>query len=73
MSDEKAQAQAPESQKQAGDALEEQLATDVETLHFAVAKRDESGGVLTAVVAHERMLEWQAMFERDDAGATVKH
>jgi general secretion pathway protein L len=43
-------------------ALEEQLAADVETLHFAVAKRDESGGVLTAVVAHERMLEWQAMF-----------
>lgn len=39
-------------------ALEEQLATDVEDLHFAVGKRDGRPGTPVAVVARARMQEW---------------
>ncbi|HEY8539363.1 MAG TPA: type II secretion system protein GspL [Steroidobacteraceae bacterium] len=39
-------------------ALEEQLASDVEQLHFAIGKRDGRDGVPVAVVAHERMQAW---------------
>lgn len=40
-------------------ALEEQLAADVEDLHFAVGKRDGRPGTPVAVVARARMQEWQ--------------
>lgn len=40
-------------------ALEEQLAADVEDLHFAVGKRDGRPGTPVAVVARTRMQEWQ--------------
>jgi general secretion pathway protein L len=40
-------------------ALEEQLASDVEDLHFAVGRRD-AGGTPVAVVAHARMRAWQS-------------
>src|SRR5690606_31283561 len=40
-------------------ALEEQLAEDVEDLHFAVGKRADRPGTPVAVVSHERMTQWQ--------------
>jgi general secretion pathway protein L len=39
-------------------ALEEYLADDIETLHFAAGPRRESGRTPVAVVAHERMSAW---------------
>ncbi|MDH3613412.1 MAG: type II secretion system protein GspL [Gammaproteobacteria bacterium] len=39
-------------------ALEEQLADDVENLHFAVGTRGDSGSLPVAVVAHEQMQGW---------------
>ena len=39
-------------------ALEEQLANDVDELHFAIGKRDARPGVPVAVVAHERITSW---------------
>lgn len=41
-------------------ALEEQLATDVEHLHFAIGKRTERLGTPVAVVSRERMDAWRA-------------
>ena len=41
-------------------ALEEQLADDVDTLHFAVGSRGDDGRVGVAVVARERMAQWRA-------------
>jgi general secretion pathway protein L len=42
-------------------ALEEQLAADIETLHFAVGARDEvSGKTAVAVVTRELMNQWTA-------------
>ncbi len=41
-------------------ALEEQLATDVEDLHFAVGKRESRPGTPVTVVSHARMQAWQA-------------
>jgi general secretion pathway protein L len=41
-------------------ALEEQLATDVDELHFAIGKREPGAGVPVAVVAHDRMERWLA-------------
>jgi general secretion pathway protein L len=44
-------------------ALEEQLAADVETLHFAVGSRDDvSGRTAVAVVTRELMNQWTAAF-----------
>ena len=40
-------------------ALEEQLAADVEDLHFALGKRNSRPGTPVTVVAHARMQEWQ--------------
>lgn len=40
-------------------ALEEQLAADVEDLHFAVGKREGRPGTPVTVVGHARMREWQ--------------
>lgn len=39
-------------------ALEEQLAEDVENLHFAPGERDDEGNLHVAVVAHAQMQEW---------------
>ncbi|MDA0706172.1 MAG: type II secretion system protein GspL [Proteobacteria bacterium] len=39
-------------------ALEEQLANDVENLHFAVGERGESGLLPVSVVAREQMFGW---------------
>ena len=39
-------------------ALEEQLASDVDELHFAVGKRDERAGVPVVVVSHAHMEAW---------------
>ena len=43
-------------------ALEEQLAGDVEDMHFAVGRRDERPGVPVAGVARDRMQAWQSQF-----------
>lgn len=42
-------------------ALEEQLASDVEDLHFAVGKRDARSVTPVAVVAHAHMAAWLAV------------
>jgi len=39
-------------------ALEEQLASDIETLHFALGPRSDSGVVPVAVIARELMQHW---------------
>jgi general secretion pathway protein L len=44
-------------------ALEEQLAADVEDLHFVVGKRDVRPGTPVAAVAHARMKEWLAALQ----------
>lgn len=41
-------------------ALEEQLASDIETQHFAVGSRGARSGTPVAVVAHDRMQSWLA-------------
>lgn len=41
-------------------ALEEQMATDIEDLHFAVGKRDDRPGTPVAAVARDQMDAWQA-------------
>jgi general secretion pathway protein L len=41
-------------------ALEEQLATDVEDLHFALGKREGRPGTPVTVVSHERMQAWRS-------------
>ena len=38
--------------------LEESLATDIESLHFAAGARTDSGALLVSVVAHERVEAW---------------
>ncbi len=47
-------------------ALEEQLAEDVETLHFALGRREDDGGMGVAVVARAQMDAW--MEALGDAG-----
>jgi general secretion pathway protein L len=47
-------------------ALEEHLADDVESLHFAAGTRRDNGRLPVAVVAHERMHDWLGRLE--DAG-----
>lgn len=47
-------------------ALEEQLAEDIETLHFAAGKRREDGKVPCAIVSLEKMGEWLSLLA--DAG-----
>ena len=42
-------------------ALEEQLAADVEDLHFAVGKRGDRPGTPVAVISHARMTQWQTL------------
>ena len=41
-------------------ALEEQLAEDIDTLHFAIGRRNGAGRTPVAVVARRRMDEWLA-------------
>ncbi len=47
-------------------ALEEQLADDVENLHFAAGQRGDNGLLTASVVAHSQMQEWVSVLE--DAG-----
>lgn len=47
-------------------ALEEQMATDIDELHFAVGRRDERPGTPVAAVAHSLMESWQRVLH--DAG-----
>jgi general secretion pathway protein L len=51
-------------------ALEEQLAADVEDLHFAVGKRGVRSGTPVAVVSHVRMTAWLGVLR--DAGLHVE-
>lgn len=44
--------------------LEEQLATDVESLHFALGERSAEGHYATAVVARARMDDWLTLLEQ---------
>lgn len=43
-------------------ALEDQLAEDIESLHFALGPHDATGRVTVAVVTHAQMDEWLAPF-----------
>ncbi|MES1196684.1 MAG: type II secretion system protein GspL, partial [Steroidobacter sp.] len=47
-------------------ALEDQLATDVEELHFAIGKRSHGPGTPIAVVSHQQIQQW--LFELQAAG-----
>ena len=49
-------------------ALEEQLAEDVQLLHFALGSRQADGVTPVAVVSHEQMRQWLTPFT--DAGIT---
>jgi general secretion pathway protein L len=42
-------------------ALEEQLATDVDAMHFAIGRRESRPGVPVAVASHARMEAWLAL------------
>ena len=50
-------------------ALEEQLADDIDDLHFAAGARRENGQVPVAVVAHEQISEW--LEQLDEAGLSA--
>jgi general secretion pathway protein L len=50
-------------------ALEDQVADDVESLHFTAGVRRDNGRLPVAVVARGKMAEWLALFE--DAGIQV--
>ncbi len=39
-------------------ALEEQLAQDIDNLHFALGKRDAMGNIAVAIIAHEQMITY---------------
>jgi general secretion pathway protein L len=47
--------------------LEDQLADDIETLHFALGPRQSGGVFPVAVVSHAHMAEWLAPFRERDA------
>ncbi|MBC7983965.1 MAG: type II secretion system protein GspL [Candidatus Obscuribacterales bacterium] len=42
-------------------ALEEQLACDVDAMHFALGKRSIAGKTLVAAITHEHMQHWRAL------------
>jgi general secretion pathway protein L len=39
-------------------AIEDQVAEDIDNLHFAIGDRDRAGNIQVAVVSHERMYDW---------------
>ena len=47
-------------------ALEEQLADDIEELHFAAGERTSEGDVPVAVVRHDKMESWREQLAADD-------
>ena len=51
-------------------ALEEQLAEDVENLHFAAGGRGDNGLLRVSVVAHDQMREWLGLLESAGINAT---
>lgn len=52
-------------------AMEEQVARDVESLHFALGEKGHDGSYLVAVVNHEKMEEWMDCL--DAAGIHPTH
>ena len=54
-------------------ALEEQLASDVDDLHFAVGKRDTRPGVPVVVVSHAHMQAWLATLQAAGLKADAIH
>ena len=52
-------------------ALEDQLAEDIEELHFCIGKRNAQGEVATAVVAHQQMQDWQEQLQAFGVQADV--
>jgi general secretion pathway protein L len=44
-------------------SLEDSLAADIESLHFAAGARTESGALLVSVIAHERLASWLGMLD----------
>ncbi len=50
-------------------ALEESLADDVETLHFAVGNRRDNGRLPVSVVARTQMTEWMGLLDSADIAA----
>lgn len=50
-------------------ALEDQLADDIDDLHFAVGQRNTEGYVASAVISRRQMDYWQAMFR--EAGLSI--
>lgn len=51
-------------------ALEEQMATDIEGVHFAIGRRDDRPGTPVAAVAHEQMHSWRRLLQ--EAGLHVE-
>lgn len=51
-------------------ALEEQLADDVENLHFAAGQRGENGLLTASVVSHSQMQEWISALDAAGIAAT---
>lgn len=52
-------------------ALEEQLAEDVESLHFAIGDRDEEGNLAVAVTSKNKMEAWRQVLEDGGLKADV--
>ena len=52
-------------------ALEENVADDVENLHFAAGERQESGLLPVAVVAHEHMRDWLQRLEEAEISPSM--
>lgn len=51
-------------------AMEEQVATDVDSLHFALGEKGKDGSFLVAVVSHEKMAEWMGFFKKSGINPT---
>lgn len=52
-------------------ALEEQLADDVEALHFAIGKQQEDGHVPVLVVAHKKLQRWLTLLSTHHINPSV--
>ena len=50
--------------------LEEQLAVDIETMHFAVGKRSESGQIQVIAVSKSKMIHWADILNEAGIAAT---
>jgi general secretion pathway protein L len=52
-------------------SLEDSLAADIESLHFAAGSRTDSGARLVSVIAHERLAPWLRMLDAAGVRPTV--